>query len=158
MAGLTYVKVREKDGMGDMLKCDNFLACGKEFNECDEHILVPNTFAGGLSDKPFCCEHCMHSWMKRRITGLVITLLIGLVIVIVALAELGLEEGIVAPMFFFIPYMIRWCLLGRGERESEGLAWIIVFLSAITLIYPIYKLVQEIRLYINIKNCNYNIE
>lgn len=100
----------------------------------------------------------LREWRAKRVRGLIIALAIGLVLAIAAMTEMG-PTGV---SLVFVPYMIRH--LSRGDHESaqtmvgEIIKWLIVILGAITIIYPVKKLIDELREYNRIKNYLENYE
>ena len=93
----------------------------------------------------------LREWRTRRVIGLIIALVIGVVIAVSGIA--GREPEAVALMF--VPYMIRH--LYRSDNPptqtalGEFLNWTIVLLGSITFIYPIKKIVDEFNEYNRIK-------
>jgi len=86
------------------------------------------------------------SWVNGKIAGLVVSLIIGFIILFGGMGEMGIG----AVMLFFLPYMIRSTYRRLGGLFNSGglgefLSFFIVLIGTVTVIYPLYKLIQEIR-------------
>lgn len=96
----------------------------------------------------FCSEECLRSWKSKKQTMMIVTLALGLLLTLLAIGEMG---G-VAILLLFIPYMLRQAGRSLGEIASMGwlgemFAFIVTGLGSFTFIYPIIKIVQEIKEY-----------
>ena len=90
----------------------------------------------------------MHSWAIGKIVGMAVSLVIGLILGI----GLSFEMGITGIFLTFVPYMLRRIFsgLGRDIRSTgeEALVFMVTLFGSLTLVYPIYKIIQETREYV----------
>ena len=78
---------------------------------------------------------------------MVIAVLLGLALLIIEIFEGNAFLGF---MLMFIPYMIRQSI---GKFSGSGfLGFAVTLLASVTIVYPVYKLFQEIRDYVAIKS------
>lgn len=124
-------------------------ACGAPISESLDGTYVAFDLQREFKQIDFCSADCLKSWLHKKLIGMCIALALGLFITISMLID---GEGLFSICLFFLPYMIRqvWHTFGEifnsgaiGECISIG----IVVLSTITVIYPAYKLFQEIMHY-----------
>lgn len=111
-----------------------------------------------LRNKPadFCSIQCMKTWAIRRIIGFSISIIVGLILGISMIIN---GEGELAIIFTFLPYMIRYAFSRLAHIFDAGvlgefLTIMVIVISSVTIIYPLYKMVQEIRKYISILKMN----
>lgn len=101
--------------------------------------------------RPFCSKGCLRSWAIRKIIGMSIAIILGLAIVIGSIIGDSLEMMVL----FFVPYMIRekrtvaFGIL-EGNIVEAVISLLIIYLGSVTVIYPLVRLIQEVRLYSNI--------
>ena len=131
----------------DNTTCRN---CGGEVEETSPWFTF--NLQNGYEKMIFCSKACLNSWVKRKKFGLAIALILGAVLV----AALFVDMGLSAVAFFFIPYTIRQLHSGLGKLGLSGwfgefIAIFAVLIGSFTLIYPLYKLIQEIKSYRRIK-------
>ncbi len=126
-----------------MAKC----SCGKEFDEETTPYIASDVLKDDKKVK-FCSKECMHSWAIGKIVGMAISLVIGLILGI----GLSFEMGITGIFLTFVPYMLRRIFsgLGRDIRSTgeEALVFMVTLFGSLTLVYPIYKIIQETREYV----------
>lgn len=125
-----------------MTKC----RCGKAFDEGSSPYGAFDILRGSNEVK-FCSKECMRSWAYGKIFGMAVSLVIGVVLGI----ALCFEMGITGIFLIFVPYMLRRIFGGLGGGTSSTGGEVVVFiatlLGSVTLVYPIYKIIQEIREY-----------
>ena len=90
----------------------------------------------------------MKAWISGKKIGMGIALILGAVLTVGLFQEFGMSSF----FYFFIPYTIRQLKDGIIEISSSGLAgevisFMAVLLGGITIIYPLGKLIQEIKEY-----------
>ena len=127
-----------------MEKCGN---CGKEFDNCKTDGLTAFNIQKG-QEMHFCSRDCMNAWISGKKIGMGIALILGAVLTVGLFQEFGMSSF----FYFFIPYTIRQLKDGIIEISSSGLAgevisFMAVLLGGITIIYPLVKLIQEIKEY-----------
>lgn len=126
-----------------MAKC----SCGKEFVEEATPYIACDVLKDDKKVK-FCSKECMHSWAIGKIVGMAISLVIGLILGI----GLSFEMGITGIFLTFVPYMLRRIFSGLGGGTSSTGGEVVVFIAtlfgSLTLVYPIYKIIQETREYV----------
>ena len=132
-----------------MLQCSK---CGKEIEENLEGQFVAFDLQK-KKDENFCSVAHLKDWMTEKIIWMCVALLLGLVITVGLLSEMGGT----AIALFFLPYMIRQVRHSLGDVFNGGtfgefLSFAIVLLGTITVAYPAYKLYQEITQYMHLKN------
>ena len=126
-----------------MAKC----SCGKEFDEEATPYIACDVLKDNNKVK-FCSKECMHSWAIGKIVGMAVSLVIGLILGIGLSSEAGYE----CIFLTFVPYMLRRIFsgLGRDIRSTgeEALVFMVTLFGSLTLVYPIYKIIQETREYV----------
>lgn len=100
----------------------------------------------------FCSQECLKKWKTKKLATMIITLAIGACITALSIGELG---G-VAFSLFFIPYILRQIGhslsgIASGGWVGEFISFAVVLLGSMTIIYPAYKLIQEIREFCRLK-------
>lgn len=132
-----------------MVKCS---LCEKEIEEKLEGVFVAFDLQKNEA-KNFCSKEHLKSWVIIKIVWMCISLLIGIIIAAGFSQDIDLSTAI----FIFLPYMIRQ--LGHELKDIFNGGWLgeffsffIVLLGSLTVIYPVFKLYQEITQYINLKN------
>ena len=90
----------------------------------------------------------MKAWISGKKIGMGIALILGAVLTVGLFQEFGMSSF----FYFVIPYTIRQLKDGIIEISSSGLAgevisFMAVLLGGITIIYPLVKLIQEIKEY-----------
>lgn len=139
---------------------DNELICYKCKNEISDDFKKKVVIGNKLSERSifsaydshrndgadFCCLKCMRDWRTGKITSLTISLILCiLVLIFVSIAT----ESFAGIAFMFIPFMIRQWARGLSNVANSGwfgefVSFFVVLIASFTLVYPIYKLVQEI--------------
>lgn len=132
-----------------MLQCRE---CGKDIEEELEGKFVAYDLQK-KKEENFCSTEHLKSWMIQKIVWMCVALFLGLIITISLLSEM--EET--AVVLFFLPYMIRQVRHSLGDVFNGGtfgefISIAIVLLGTITVVYPAYKLYQEIAQYVHLKN------
>ncbi len=100
----------------------------------------------------FCSAACLSSWVKKKQTAMVITVVLGILLTVLMMSELGGSSFIL----LFIPYMLRQ-VGGRLKRIAstgwigEFVAFAVILLGSLTIIYPAFVLMQEIKEYLRIR-------
>lgn len=93
----------------------------------------------------------LREWRARRVRGLIIALVVGLLLAVFGIGEMG--PAVIA--LIFVPYMIRHLFRSDSPPTQTGLGelinWTIVLLGSITFIYPVKKIVDELKEYDHIK-------
>lgn len=133
-----------------MEKC-SLRYCNHEISEESQEKWVAFDLQKG-QEVSFCSAECLSNWMKGKLTWMIISLIIGVILAIGFISEMGVS-GII---FLFIPYIIRQLRSMLSKMFDSGVvgeifSFVIVILGGITMIYPIVKLIQEIREYMRIK-------
>lgn len=126
-----------------MLAC----TCGKAIDETKIILTAENVHSG--EEIQFCSRECRKNWVIGKIIWMCISLVIGIVLATIISIEVMAPFAI--PFFMFIPYMIRNWFAKEHDLSGvvgEVLTFFVIFLGAITLVYPIYKLVREIQAYV----------
>lgn len=126
--------------------------CEKEIEKNNEGKFVAYDLQKGYEEENFCSVECLKRWMTSKIIWMCVALGFGLVLMILLLSEMGFF-GIV---FFFLPYMIRQSKhsladMFNGGSIGEFFSFAVVLLGTVTVIYPVYKLIQEISEYSRLK-------
>lgn len=132
--------------------CDK---CKRKIDE-NERGYIAHDLQKGYEKKVFCSKECRDSWIAYKKTTMWITVILGAIIAIAMCREDGSAAGL---MLLFLPYMIRQAAHGlkdifNGGTVGEIFSFIVVLLGTITVIYPAYKLYQEIKQYSDIKNAD----
>lgn len=105
----------------------------------------------GYGQEVFCSKECMLAWVKTKEITMGFCLILGIVLVVLMVKDIsGASLG-----FLFVPYMIRQARHGLKDLFNGGwfgqfISFSVVLLGSVTFIYPIYKLVQEINLYLTV--------
>ena len=128
-----------------MEKCGN---CGKEFDNCKTDGLTAFNIQKGHKEMHFCSRESTKACISGKKIGMGIALILGAVLTVGLFQEFGMSSF----FYFFIPYTIRQLKDGIIEISSSGLAgevisFMAVLLGGITIIYPLVKLIQEIKEY-----------
>ena len=128
-----------------MYKCKT---CGREMSTENNTQYKAIDFQDGKKILQFCCAGCLKRWITGKITGMCITLGIGLIWAI----PLFFEMGPGAFIFLFTPYMIRQvCHSLRDVFHSgsfgEFFSFFLVLLGSLTVIYPACIVIKEIKHY-----------
>ncbi len=126
-----------------MERCEK---CGREIASEQDGFTAFN-LQKGYEEVRLCSVDCLESWANGKLAGMITALVLGLVLAI-GLATSDMGAG--GFLLFFLPYMIRqsW---GRLTGLGEFFVFMILLLSTMTIVYPAYKLFQEIRDYSAIK-------
>ena len=100
----------------------------------------------------FCSATCLSSWVKKKQTTMIITLVLGVLLTALMIGELGGS----AVILLFVPYMIRQVggrIKGIASKGwvGEFVAFMIILLGSLTIVYPAIVLVQEIKEYLRIR-------
>ncbi len=127
-----------------MLKCDN---CGNVFDELEQQYFFATDLQKGYERVNFCSKVCLKGFLRKKVIWMSISLILGLFITIGLLPVMGFG----AVLFVLVPYSIRQ-LRHSLKGGSEFLQFIVILLASYTLIYPLYKLIQEVREYLRIRN------
>lgn len=127
--------------------------CGKEIEKENEGKFVAFDLQQSYKEEYFCSAEHLKGWMTGKITWMVLSLVLGLIITVLTLSEMGPT----AFALFFLPYMIRQVRHALGDifdggSVGEFFAFAIVLLGTFTVVYPAYKLYQEIMQYVRLKN------
>ena len=130
-----------------MMKC----RCGNSFDESQTQYYAIDILHG-YERITFCSRDCRRSWVYGKIAGMAVSILIGIVFGII----MTLEIGIAGLFLIFVPYMLRK-IIGSGGGAGEFLVFAGTLFGSITLVYPIYKIFQEIREYVHIFREDKNI-
>ncbi len=125
--------------------------CGIPIEEGKEYYAYD--LQKGYEQIAFCSEKCRNEWISHKKTTMWATVIIGVILAILLCTEMGITEI----MFVFLPYMISEVAHGlkdifNGGTVGEIFSFAVVLLGTITVIYPAYKLFQEIKQYNDIKN------
>ncbi|MBQ8909458.1 MAG: hypothetical protein IJY91_00300 [Oscillospiraceae bacterium] len=130
--------------MGEFSPC-NCKKCGRRI-QTEKDLITAFDIQKGYESVSLCSKSYLNDWVNGKIAGMVITVLLGLAILIIELLEGNAGLGFV---LMFMPYMIRHSI---GKFSDDGiLGFIITILGSVTIVYPIYKLYQEIRDYTAVK-------
>ena len=129
------------------------LQCGKEIEKENESKFVAFDLQQGYKEGCFCSAEHLKNWMTSKIIWMVLSLVLGAIIAVLAFPEMGAT----ALTLFFLPYMIRQVRHSLGDifdggSVGEFFAFAIVLLGTFTVVYPAYKLYQEIMQYVRLKN------
>lgn len=132
-----------------MAQCNQ---CGREIEEKFQREYVAFDLQKN-KEVLFCSVEHLKSWMITKIIWMVIMLLLGLIIAVSMFSDMGGT----AITLFFLPYIIRQVRHSLGDIFNGGtfgefISFSVVLLGTITVVYPAYKLYQEISLYVHLKN------
>ncbi len=122
-------------------------SCAQEIAVADEGKWVAFDLQKGYEKLHFCSAACLKSWMTTKLVWMCISLVIGLILTITMWGEWGSS----AIILLFVPYSIRQLRHGLSGT-GEIIPFVVVLLASVTVIYPLYKAIQEIREYVRIKN------
>ncbi|MBQ4244975.1 MAG: hypothetical protein II702_08685 [Clostridia bacterium] len=142
-----------ENNVTEIRKCHS---CGREFPE----NLGYNAFHMiTYKEYWFDSVECLHSWAVTRIVTLAITLILGIVAMVCMIGEMGATGAV----FITLPYMIRYAALKfsdlfDGGNGGEFLTIMLVLLSTITVVYPLYKFIRELVEYISLAKYQGNPE
>lgn len=130
--------------MGEFSPC-SCKKCGCQI-QTEKDLITTYDIQKGYESIPLCSKACLNDWVNGKIAGIIITVLLGLAILIIEIIDGNAGLGIVV---MFLPYMIRHSM---GKFSDSGfLGFVITILGSVTIVYPVYKLYQEIRDYAAIK-------
>lgn len=115
--------------------------CSKELQ--DKLQITAFDLQRGYEEVPFCSVSCLQQWLTGKTIGMAVSLVLGAVVAVALAASMG-SSGL---MFFFLPYMLRQCYGLLTSDAGEFIKFAAILLGALTIIYPAYKLVQELRYY-----------
>ena len=121
--------------------------CGKEIEENVMEQWVAYDLQAGYQKKVFCSKECLKGWISGKQIGMWTSVIIGVILAIALLSE-----GAVALCLMLVPYMIRQTWRGLSDMFNSGafgefFSLFIVLIGSMTIIYPAYKLIQEIQQY-----------
>lgn len=125
--------------------------CGKHVEETSQWYAF--NIQKGYDKVFFDSRECLYSWVKKKERGMIIALVAGLALSVLLIGEMGA----IGALSFFIPYTIRQLrsvlsdLVSSPGWIGEFISFMIVLLGGITIIYPLYKLIQELKEYQRIK-------
>lgn len=114
--------------------------CSKEMQDVN---ITAFDLQRGYEEVPFCSVSCLQQWLTGKTIGIAISLVLGAVVA----AALAAGMGVSGLMFFFVPYMLRQCHGLLASDAGEFIKFAAILLGALTIVYPAYKLVQELRYY-----------
>ena len=97
----------------------------------------------------FCSLNCMREWVSRKRTAMWASIVIGVILSVILMFQGEIFFGVIV---IFLPYMIRHAFGRLGGLFSSGtigeiFSFIIVLLATITIVYPVYKFIQEFKQY-----------
>ena len=118
----------------------NCTYCSKEMQDA---TITAFDLQRGYEEVPFCSVSCLQQWLTGKTIGMAISLVLGAVVA----AALAAGMGVSGLMFFFVPYMLRQCHGLLTSDAGEFIKFAAILLGALTIVYPAYKLVQELRYY-----------
>ncbi len=142
----TVMKTKQ-DNSVDINKLQNCHVCNNKF---ETSIYKAFDLQDGYKELEFCSKECLKEWIKKKRTGIVIALVIGFLVGGYVLFGGG---SIVEVIFCFVlPFMIRQTRKGLLSFMDGGVFGEIVTLATlifgtITVIYPAYKLFDELTYY-----------
>lgn len=128
--------------------------CGKIFDE-EKEVFKSFNLQKGYEEMLFCSKECLKDWVNGKQLGMWIAAGLGAILAFVALVQGG-GFGL-ALVCLVIPYTLRQIggmlmELFDGGTFGEVLALTVFFFAAATIVYPVYKFVQEFREYRRLKN------
>lgn len=134
--------------MSDVITCENS-SCGGIIEPGKEYYIGYN-HQKGYEEMYFCCAECLRSWVKKKLTTMIISVVLGLILMIIGFSG---EFAPMAVYLVFVPYVIRQIgskLAGLfdGGVAGEILAIAIFGLACFTFVYPIYKIIRESIYYV----------
>lgn len=116
----------------------------------DDKIIIIDFFTN--EEKEFETKELYEQYIKSKKTGLYLSLILGVVIVIVGL--IAIHD--LSPLFFmFFPYMMRCSYRKFGGFPENFISLIrvcILYIAAATFIYPIYKIIKEFNYFKGLSN------
>ncbi len=135
----------------------NTCKCGKTIEESAEGKFVAFDLQKGYEKLNFCSADCLMAWVKRKQFTMWAMLVLGALITLSFLISEGVVEGSAAICLLFVPYMIRQAAHGLKDVWNSGavgecFSFIVVMLGALTVVYPLYKFIQELRQYKELSN------
>lgn len=121
--------------------------CGKEIDEKEIGKWVAFDLQKGKEQMTFCSTQCLKEWISRKQIGMWTSVIIGVLIAIALLSE-----GAIAICLMFVPYMFRQMRNSFGDIFNSGafgefISIFVLLIGSLTVIYPAYKLIQEILEY-----------
>lgn len=131
----------------------NTCKCGKVIDEKDLTQFIAYDLQKGNKELVFCSFNCMKNWINKKQIGMWVTLILGIIF-----AVLLLENDAVLSLFvLFLPYMIRQAAYRLKNIFVTGVigeivSFAVVMIGAITIIYPVYKFIQEFLQYRRLLN------
>ncbi len=132
-----------------MMKCEN---CGQMVTDADQNLWFAFNIQKGYEKLAFCSSKCLEEWMKNKKLWMWISLTLGVLMAAIMFKEFGA----IAVVFIFAPCKIRQVknsLKGVGEGPTGEFIWLfVVLIGSITIVYPLYKLIQELKEYGRIKS------
>ena len=118
----------------------NCTYCSKEMQDA---TITAFDLQRGYEEVPFCSVSCLQQWLTGKTIGMAVSLVLGTVMA----AALAAGMGVSGLMFFFVPNMLRQCQGLLTSDAGEFIKFAAILLGALTIVYPAYKLVQELRYY-----------
>lgn len=118
----------------------NCTYCSKEMQDA---TITAFDLQRGYEEVLFCSVSCLQQWLTGKTIGMAVSLVLGTVVA----AALAAGMGVSGLMFFFVPYMLRQCYGLLTSDAGEFIKFAAILLGALTIVYPAYKLVQELRYY-----------
>ena len=121
--------------------------CGYQHKE-DDDVFQAFDLQNEYKELWFCSPDCLNRWVNKKITGLATTLIIGVVAAVLSLGE-------TPSLWFFwllLPYMIRQTWRNWNSSGIGGfITFMVVIFGTVSIVYPVYKIIQEIRNYLAYK-------
>ena len=90
----------------------------------------------------FCSAECLNDWKTGKKSGLFISIILGIILAV----YFCISAGVTGLYAAFVPYMIRK-LFNKGLGDGGFLSFMVVLFGSITIIYPVYKMSQELTEY-----------
>ena len=118
----------------------NCTYCSKEMQDA---TITAFDLQRGYEEVPFCSVSGLQQCLTGKTIGMAVSLVLGTVVA----AALAAGMGVSGLMFFFVPYMLRQCHGLLTSDAGEFIKFAAILLGALTIVYPAYKLVQELRYY-----------
>lgn len=122
--------------------------CNKDLGENYKYRFTGCDITNDYEELYFCSKKCVQDWALDKTISLCMTLAICLVLFFILLLNVDFATAI---LFSFAPYMIRH-LAGKFDGAGEIFPFILGLFGTVTIVYPLYKISQEIKELQHIKN------
>lgn len=132
--------------------------CGKAFDENEVHYRAYD-LKKSYEELSFCSKECLKEWVTGKQIGMWIAVGLGVILAIIALVQGYIFYT--ALVALVVPYTLRQIgsMLGQlfsGGVSGEILSIAVFLIATVTIVYPAYKFIQELKQYKRLK-VEYNL-